>query len=104
MRRNLILPLHRVKRLLRFSVAGRESETPVFDLRSAAEPIVCETKDHGPRQTAAEQRFDLPSENFSLFRIAFANGIHPELTEHKRLRIGQSLQTCQIILERFSLV
>ena len=63
-------------------------------------PIVGKTIDDCAGKTRAEGIFDLPLEDFTFSRFAFAKGIDAEFAENERFGIGEHLKASEIISER----
>src|SRR5205814_3300553 len=92
------------KRFFGFAVAPGQAETPVFNLALSLEPVVGVTEYDSARQAAAKGRFDLPGEDFTFARLAFAEGVDAEFAEHQRLGVREGLEPRQVILKRLALV
>src|SRR5262245_10909372 len=80
------------ERFLGLAFPGRQAESPVFDLESTSKPIVREAEDDRAGQPAPSGQFNLPREELTLARFAFAERVHAEFAEDQWLGVGEHLQ------------
>ncbi len=103
-RRLGVFALHDVERRFRRSVAGGQPELPIGNIASVLVPFVGETEYDRPGDASAEGGLNLPFERFAFERLALAQAVHPEFSQHQRFGIGNHLQTGEVILEGALLV
>ena len=83
----------------RLARAGGHTHLPVFDRPPAAPPIVGVAEHDGSCQAGAEGGFDLRPQQLGLARLAFAQGIEPDLAQQQRLGLGLDLQAREVVAE-----
>ena len=88
----------------RLALSGDEAKCPIRNRPPASVPFIRETEHNCPGQTSPKCCLNLPGQNFSLARFAFAERINPVFTQHQRLDVGDCLQVGKIILQRLLMV
>src|SRR5581483_9027718 len=93
-----------VKRILRLTVGGGQTEMPILHALAGVPPVIGETENDRPGKTGAEGGFDLPGEDFAFAVLAFAGGVDAKFAKEERLGISDHLQAREVILKSLALV